>query len=158
MIFSVKVEIFLFFFTSTLFSRKLECGMWKYSFWDSSHSFQNKSYDRKIVNCGYIQTTIRTHLISLDSLADVLDFFSSSYDELKAMDGFNMQLVDTVLKCFLDINGFINLIKNKTCFKGQGSCIDLILTNRKYLFKNSSSHETGVSDHQHLLKVIQLYS
>ena len=40
-----------------------------------------------------------------------------------------------------------NLVKNSTCFKGEGSCINLILTNWKYAFKNTSSLETGLSDH-----------
>ena len=38
-----------------------------------------------------------------------------------------------------------------TCFKGSGSCIDLILTNRKYCFKHTSTFETGLSDHHHLI-------
>ena len=49
---------------------------------------------------------------------------------------------------------FTNLIKINTCFKGVGSCIDLILTNRKYCFKNTSSYETGISDHHHLIFLI----
>ena len=40
--------------------------------------------------------------------------------------------------------------KGNTCFKGEGSCIDQILTNRKYSFKHSNSVETGISDHYHL--------
>ena len=32
-----------------------------------------------------------------------------------------------------------------------GSCIDLILTNRNYCFKNTSSYENGISDHHHNL-------
>ena len=43
------------------------------------------------------------------------------------------------------------MIKNNTCFKGEGSCIDLIVTNRKFLFKNYTSFETGLSDHHHLI-------
>ena len=46
---------------------------------------------------------------------------------------------------------FLNLIKNKTCFKGTGSCIDSMLASRKYSFKNTSSYETGLSDHHHLI-------
>ena len=38
---------------------------------------------------------------------------------------------------FLNEYNLINLIKNNTCFKGEGSCVNLILTNRKYSFKNS---------------------
>ena len=52
---------------------------------------------------------------------------------------------------FMASQNFTNLIKNNTCFKGVGSCIDLILTNRKYCFKNTSSYETGISDHHHLI-------
>ena len=44
-----------------------------------------------------------------------------------------------------------NLVKINTCFKGEGSCIDLILTNRKYSFKNTCSFKTGLSDHPHLI-------
>ena len=43
------------------------------------------------------------------------------------------------------------MIKNNTCFKGEGSCIDLVLTNRSFLFKNSTSFETGVGYHRHLI-------
>ena len=35
--------------------------------------------------------------------------------------------------------------------KWSDSCIDLILTNRKFCFKNSSTLETGLSDHHHLI-------
>ena len=35
--------------------------------------------------------------------------------------------------------------------KGTGSCIDLILRNKKYSFKNNSFYETGLSDHHHLI-------
>ena len=67
------------------------------------------------------------------------------------MRNFNSQPTDSIMKDFMDANGFINLIKSTTCFKGKGSCIDLILTNRKYSFKHSNSVETGRSDHHHLI-------
>ena len=54
----------------------------------------------------------------------------------------------------MDSQNFTNLIENNTCFKGVGSCIDLVLTNRKYCFKNTSSYETGISDHHHLIFLI----
>ena len=44
----------------------------------------------------------------------------------------------------------VNLIQN-TCFTRKGSYFDLILTNRKYSFKNSTSFETGLSDHHYLI-------
>ena len=55
------------------------------------------------------------------------------------------------LTSFMQSFNLFNLIKTNTCFKGKGSCIDLILTNRKYCFKHSSTFETGLSDHHHLV-------
>ena len=54
----------------------------------------------------------------------------------------------------MDSQKFVCLIKNKTCFKGTGSCIDLILTNRKYSFKNTPSYETERHDHHHLIHTV----
>ena len=50
----------------------------------------------------------------------------------------------------MELYNLINLIKTITCFKGKGSCIDLLLTNQKCSFKNTTVFETGLSDH-HLL-------
>ena len=52
---------------------------------------------------------------------------------------------------FMQSLNLLNIIKSNTCFKGNGTCIDLILTNRKYCFKHSSTFQTGVSDHHHHL-------
>ena len=57
------------------------------------------------------------------------------------MGNFNMKTTD-ILKFSMDIN----LIKIKSCFKGQASCVDLTLTNRNFVFTISSLYETGVSD------------
>ena len=51
------------------------------------------------------------------------------------------------MNIFLNTESFTNLIKENTCFKGVGSCIDLILTNSRYSFQYSSSIDTGLSDH-----------
>ena len=55
------------------------------------------------------------------------------------------------LTSFVQSFNLFNLIKTNTCFKGKGTCIDLILTNRKYCFKHSSTFKTGLSDHHHLV-------
>ena len=55
------------------------------------------------------------------------------------------------MKSFIKVSRLINLTKGNTCFKGQGSCTDLILTNRRLSFKHSKSYETGISDHHHLI-------
>ena len=67
------------------------------------------------------------------------------------MGDFNAQPLDSTMKDFTKVNGSMNLIKENTCFKGQGSCTDLILTNKGFSFKYSNSYETGISDHHHLI-------
>ena len=64
---------------------------------------------------------------------------------------FNLESSSHSMLPFMDSQNFVSLIKNKTYFKGTGSCIDLKLTNKKYSFKNTSSYETGHSDHHHLI-------
>ena len=66
------------------------------------------------------------------------------------MGDFNLQPEEEKMKDFMDMHDLYNMIKVNTCFKGLGTCIDLILTNKKYSFKNTHALETGLSDH-HLL-------
>ena len=63
----------------------------------------------------------------------------------------SLKPTDSLMMTFLNEHDLINLIKNNTCFKGKGLCIDLILTNRKFSFKKSTSLETVLSDHHHLI-------
>ena len=45
-----------------------------------------------------------------------------------------------------------SLINTPTSFQsGKPRCIDLILTNKKSLFKNFKTSEVGISDHHHLV-------
>ena len=87
----------------------------------------------------------------IHSLTEIIDHFATKYDNHLIMGDFNMEPNNCMFKSFLDSNNLTNLIKTNTCFKGKGSSIDLILTNRKYSFKYTSSYETGLSDHHHLI-------
>ena len=84
-------------------------------------------------------------------LSELLDFYSNEYENKVAIGDFNLELSSPSMLSFMDSQNFVSLIKNKTRFKGTGSCIDLILTNRKYSFTNTSLYESGLSDHQHLI-------
>ena len=42
-----------------------------------------------------------------------------------------------------------------TCFKGSGSSIELILTNKRYSFKHTSSTKTDLSDHDLIFKIMK---
>ena len=52
---------------------------------------------------------------------------------------------------FINNENFINLVKGNTCFKDKGSCIDLILTNKRYSLKRTSSTEIGLSSDHYCL-------
>ena len=52
------------------------------------------------------------------------------------------------LEVFLNLFGLECLIKKPTCFQSKNSsCIDLILKNKKDLFRNSNVLEVRISDH-----------
>ena len=52
---------------------------------------------------------------------------------------------------FMNNENFLNFLKGNASFKGKGSCIDLILTNRRYSGKHSFSIETGLSYYHHFI-------
>ena len=87
----------------------------------------------------------------LNSLTKIIDYFADTYDKHLILGDFNLERTDSALIGFLDSSSLTNLIKTNTCFKGKGSCIDLILTNWKFSFKFTSTYETGISDHHHMI-------
>ena len=80
-----------------------------------------------------------------------MDFYSQDYDNKVILGDFNLEPSNPSIVSFMNNQNLFNLVKSNTCFKGEGSCIDFILTNRKYSFKNTCSFETGLSDHHHLI-------
>ena len=85
----------------------------------------------------------------LDILNDLLEFYSSIYNNEVVFGGINLKPSNPGMMIFMDSKNFINPVKNNKCFEGVSFCIDLILINRKYSFKIMSSYETGISDHHH---------
>ena len=81
----------------------------------------------------------------------IVDHYSSIYDNHVILGDFIMDPNSPILISFTQYLNFFNIIKSSTCFKGNGTCIDLILTNKKYSLKHSSIFETGLSDHHHLI-------
>ena len=70
----------------------------------------------------------------LNSLTKIIDYFANIYVNHLILGDFNFESTASDLMGFLDSNSLTNLIKANTCFKDKGSCIDLILTNRKFSF------------------------
>ena len=81
----------------------------------------------------------------------MLDCYSNHYEYKVILGDFNINPVKPEMNTFLNTENLTNLVKENTCFKGAGSCIDLILTNSKYSFQYSLSIETGLSDHHRLI-------
>ena len=58
------------------------------------------------------------------------------------------------LEVFISTFDKESLIKKPTCFQyAKPNCIDLVLTNKKYLFKNSNILEVEISDHQSFIVI-----
>ena len=77
----------------------------------------------------YICTTITEQSILPEHLADLLDFCSMQYGNEVVLGDFNLTPNNPIMLDFLNYYDFTNLIKRNACFKGDGSYIDLILTN-----------------------------
>lgn len=91
----------------------------------------------------------------LDKLSDVIDFFSTSYDNILVMGDLNAEPSSPVVENFLNLHDLYCHINQNTCWKtAHGTCIDLILSNRKHSFQHTGSVETGISDHHNLVYTI----
>ena len=110
----------------------------------------NLRTDKWLFVCIY-KPPLQNNQYFVSILSDLLDFYSNEYDNKVVLGDFNLEPSSPSMLSFMDSQNFVRLIKNKTCFKGTGSCIDFILTNRKYSFTDTSSYETGISDHHRLI-------
>ena len=82
----------------------------------------------------------------LNWLSQIIDFCSSTYEKQVIIGDFSLTPDNRGMREFVDLHNLINLIKTTTCFKGTGSCIDLLLKKQKCSFKNRNAFETGLSD------------
>ena len=87
----------------------------------------------------------------LENVSMIVDHYSSIYDNHIILRDFNMEPNSPILISFMKSLNLFNIITSNTYFKDNATCIDLILTNRKYCFKHSLTFETGLSDHHHLI-------
>ena len=70
-----------------------------------------------------------------DSQSDVTDYYSNNYGNHIVISDFNLEPFQMCLKTFMETHNCFNLVKNNTCFKGPGSCIDLVLTIENIVFE-----------------------
>ena len=67
-----------------------------------------------------------------DKLPEIIDYYSSIYGNYIILGCFKMEAIDSLLNAFIKSHDLYNLIKSNTCSKRSGSCIDQILTKRKF--------------------------
>ena len=86
------------------------------------------------------------------NLGVVLNNYLSKYKHSILLGDFNLTTSKKYLADFMKLFNLESLINTPTCFQPEKpDCIDLILTNKNSLFKNSQSFELGISDHHHLV-------
>ena len=96
----------------------------------------------------------------LAEVSKSLDSYLNTYDNLLLLGDFNSEINDIPMREFMDTYNLKSLIKEPTCFKSalNPSCIDLIFTNQKNSFQNSTAIETGISDfHKMTVTVLKTY-
>ena len=87
----------------------------------------------------------------LDNLSNAIVFFNN-YDNIIINGDMNLEPENVDMVDFLELNCLYNHMKHKTCWKSErGSCIDLIISNRKFSIFNTGTFETGLSDHHSLI-------
>ena len=91
----------------------------------------------------------------LHELSLIIDFYNSNYENILVMGDFNEEPDTPLLQDLFSKHNLYNHIKSKTCWKSQnGSCIDLILSNKRFSFKHAGVAETGVSDFHSLIYIM----
>ena len=92
----------------------------------------------------------------LENLNSILNKYSSKYENIILNGDFSSLVENKHLADFTTLFNLESLIKSPTCFQSsKPTCIDLILTNKKELFKNSKTFEVGISNH-HLLTLTSM--
>jgi len=91
--------------------------------------------------------------VFLDQLTELLDYYA--HKNCIVIGDFNAKPENADIQNFLCKNMLYNYMQSNTCFKSsEGSCIDLILCNRNHCLQHTSSLNTGLSDHHHMIYTV----
>ena len=112
-----------------------------------------------IISCSYNpkRTSIANHISALNKSTDI---YTSKYDSLIFLDGFNAGVVDRDIKYFCSSYNLSSMVNKATCYKNpeKPTCIDVILINCPRSFQNSLKVETELSDfHKMVLTVMKTF-
>ena len=79
----------------------------------------------------------------LNRISLIIHYYLRTYENILALGDLNLSVNNSHLEALLQTYDFSSLIKKPTCYQpNTPSCIDLTLTNRKSLFKSTSTFET----------------
>ena len=88
----------------------------------------------------------------LTAISEAYDFYLKDYDNIIFIGDFNAQPSSSSINDFLQENSLYCHMKEKTCFKScDGTCIDLIISNKKQSLQYTGTFDTGLSDHHNLI-------
>ena len=93
-----------------------------------------------------------------ENLSKALDIYTEHYEKFILPGDFNAEDKEPILNEFLYQYDAKNIVKDKICFKSieNPSCIDLIITNSRNSFQNTTVISTGLSDfHKMALTVLK---
>ena len=85
----------------------------------------------------------------LGNLGEILNQNLSKFEHFLLQGDFNYEIHEPSISNFCETYNLKNIINEPTCYKNimNPSTIDLILTNKSRSFQNSTTIDTGLSDH-----------
>ena len=91
---------------------------------------------RKWLLLGIYKPPCQNVIEFLNKIPLIIDYYLRTYENILALGDFNLSVDNSHLEAFRKAYDFSSLIKEPTCYQSNTpSCIDLILSNRKSLFK-----------------------
>ena len=113
---------------------------------------QNK---RKWILLGIYKPLSKNIIEFLNRIYLIKDYYLQTYENMLAIGDFNLSVDNSHLEALMQAYDFSSLIKKPACYQSNTpSCIDLLLTNRKSLFKLPFTFVTGLSDHHNVVCTI----
>ena len=87
-------------------------------------------------------------------LTNLVEFYSTLHEKVIIFGDFNKDTENKIMNNFLQEHTFSNMMKQNICFKGDGgSCIDLVIINSEFSFMKTTSFETGLNGHHHVIYI-----
>ena len=118
-------------------------------------TFELHQSKRKWLLLGIYKPPSKNIIEFLNRIYLIKDYYLQTYENMLAIGDFNLSVDNSHLEALMQAYDFSSLIKKPACYQSNTpSCIDLLLTNRKSLFKLPFTFVTGLSDHHNVVCTI----